>query len=53
VVVRTQEVKVTLPHLWGVDVAIVNGRTVCIGYDAMTRYRSKGLRCVGKEKSKV
>jgi hypothetical protein len=28
-------------------VAIVKGRTVCIGYGVMTRYRSKGPRCVG------
>jgi len=26
----------------------MKGRTVCIGYGAMTRYRSKGPRCVGK-----
>jgi len=28
-------------------VAIVKGRTVCIGYGVITRYRSKGPRCVG------
>ena len=30
-------------------VATLKGRTVFIGYGAMTRYRSKGPRCVGKE----
>ena len=26
------------------------GRTVCIGYGVITRYRSKGPRCVGNGK---
>jgi hypothetical protein len=29
------------------SVAIVKGRTVCIGYGVITRYRSKGPRCIG------
>jgi len=31
-------------------VAIVMGRTVCIGYGVLTRYRSKGPRCVGNRR---
>jgi len=31
-------------------VAIVKGRTVCIGYGVITRYRSKDPRCVGNRR---
>jgi hypothetical protein len=38
----------SLHHMPNVGiVAIVKGRTVCIGYGVITGYRSKGLRCVG------